>query len=1027
MHCILRSITGWIAVAAIVSAATSGPLHADDKIVFDRDIRPILSDNCFACHGPDAKTVKADLRIDLRDNATKLTDGAAAIVPGKPDKSAMIERIFATDESVMPPPETNKKLTAKQKDLIKRWIAQGAEYTGHWSFSAAKRPQLPKVKDSKWSRNAIDRFILARLEAKGLTPSKEASRETLIRRVSLDLRGLPPTLKEIDQFLNDKSANAYEAMVDRMLGSRHYGEKMARIWMDLARYGDTNGYHYDSTRQAWLWRDYVIRAYNTNMRFDRFTIEQLAGDLLPNATIQQKVASGFNRNTRYNEEGGADPAEWRVEYAKDRVRTLGQVWLGMTVGCAECHSHKYDPVTQKEFYQLYAFFNSLDEPGAQGHRQKYPPYIKVPTAEHKQKLAALNAEITKIRAQITAQLAKTQYREPKNLPPAPTNKVADVIWIDDAPPAGAQLAGNTPWHWVDKGKHPVHSGNRATRRSGTGLTQHYFTGAKKPLVVTKGAKLFAWVYLDPKNPPRGIQLQFNDGSWEHRVAWGRGKLHGRGKGPQNYRAGRLPRKGKWVRLEVDAAKVGLKPGAKINGWAFTQNGGTVYYDTAGMSQSNADTRHLKSLALWEKLAVRNNGLPAAVRDALKIATAKRTSQQRQAIRDYYVEHVWSDSRKLFERLHKQIAGVEGKIRKAEDGMPFQLVSVELSKPRPAYFLIRGDFRKKGAKVDRETPKAFPAFPKDKPRNRLGLAHWLMRPDHPLTARVTVNRYWAQLFGRGIVETIGDFGHLGRYPTHPQLLNWLAVEFVESGWDTKRMLKLMVMSAAYRQSSVNDGRHAKADPDNKLLWRSPRFRLPAEEIRDSSLQIAGMLSPKIGGPPVFPYQPKDYYKGKKGGWAWNLSTGEDRYRRGMYTFWRRTTPYPTFIIFDAPDRSSCTVARPRTNTPLQALATMNDPQFVEASRVLGQRVLLEGPKDVDGRLAFAFRIVTSRKPNKEEMTVLREAHAEQQSHYKKNIEAAKSLVQAGNFTKPKGLDPVQHATWTAIANALLNLDETITRE
>ncbi|GAB4138837.1 MAG: PSD1 and planctomycete cytochrome C domain-containing protein [Planctomycetaceae bacterium] len=1009
-----------------LSSADAG--NAADKIVFDRDIRPILSDNCFACHGPDAAQVKAKLRIDLRDSVTKSRDGHAAIVPGKPEKSELVKRIFADDEfTVMPPPETNKKLTEKQKQLLKQWIVQGAEYTGHWSFETPKQPPLPKVKNTAWVRNEIDRFILARLEAKGLNPSKRASRETLIRRVSLDLRGLPPTLQEIESFLKDKSPTAYESMVDRMLASPHFGEKMARIWMDLARYGDTNGYHYDSTRQAWLWRDWVINAYNSNMPFDRFTIEQLAGDLLPNATVQQKVASGFNRNTRYNEEGGADPEEWRVEYAKDRVRTLGQVWLGLTTGCAECHSHKYDPITQKEFYQLYAFFNSLDEPGAQGHRQKYPPFIKVPTPQYNAKITALKSELETIQEQIRSQLVKIQYREPKTLPPAPKNHVADVVWIDDAPPAGAKLAGNSPWQWVEKGKAPVHSGNRATRRSGTGLTQHYFTNAKNPLVVSKNSKLFAWVWLDPKNPPKAVQLQFNDGNWEHRAIWGRGNAHGRGKGPQNFRAGKLPAKGKWVRLEVDAKSVGLKPGAKINGWAFTQVGGTVYYDTAGMSQKNVDTRHLKSLALWEKRAIHENSIPAEVRAAVKIPSTKRSAQQQKLIRDYYVEHVWQDSRKIFDPLHKQVASVQMKIKKAENDMPFQLVSVELPKPKPAYLLIRGDFRKKGEQVQRKTPAAFPAFPKGKPKNRLGLAHWLVQPNHPLTSRVTVNRYWAQLFGRGIVETIGDFGHLGRYPTHPQLLDWLAVEFVNSGWDRKHILKLMVMSATYQQTSVNDHRHDKIDPANHLLWRAPRFRLPAEEIRDSSLQIAGMLSTKIGGPPVFPYQPKDYYKGKKGGWSWNLSQGEDRYRRGMYTFWRRTTPYPTFIIFDAPDRSSCTVARPRTNTPLQALATMNDPQFVEASRVLGQRVLTEGPKNLDGRLSFAFRLATARNPNQEELTVLQETYREQLAHYQKNPEAAKKLIQAGTFQRPENLDPIQHATWTAIANALLNLDETITRE
>ena len=1012
----------------LIQTATSPLFAAGPKVDFARDIQPILSDNCYACHGRDAAKVKGDLRIDLRNSVTKSTDGTAAIVPGKPQKSELIRRIFAKDESErMPPPESHKKLTARQKQLIKQWISEGAEYSQHWAFITPKRSKLPAVKNTKWSKNAIDRFILARLEAKGIGPSKEASRETLARRVSLDLRGLPPTLKEVDGYVKDSSPKAYERMVDRMLSSSRYGEKMTRIWMDLARYGDTNGYHYDSTRQAWLWRDWVINAYNSNMPFDRFTIEQLAGDLLPNATVWQKVASGFNRNTRYNEEGGADPAEWRVEYAKDRVRTLGQVWLGMTVGCAECHSHKYDPISQREFYQLYAYFNSLDEPGAQGHRQKYPPYITVPTPEHKRKTAILKSEITRLRLQIRTQLAKIEYTEPANLAKTPVKKQTDVVWIDDAAPAGARLQGNSPWQWVEKGKHPVNSGTRATRRSGTGLTQHFFTGAKKPLEVTAGAKLFAYVWLDPKNPPKAIQLQFNDGTWEHRVAWGRGRAHGRGKGPQNFRAGRLPKTGRWVRLEVKASDVGLKPGAKINGWAFTQVGGTVYYDTAGINRTQPDDRHLRSLALWEKRAARDKSVPTTVRRLVGIPSTKRTAAQRKQILNHYVEHVWSGSRKIFAPLQKKIVQVEKQLKQLKDSMPFQLVSVELPKPKPAYMLIRGDFRKKGEQVRRGVPKAFPPLPKGQPNNRLGLAHWLMRPDHPLTARVTVNRYWAQLFGGGIVETIGDLGHLGRYPTHPQLLDWLAVEFIKSKWDTKHLMKLMVMSAAYRQSSVNDHRHAKVDPVNQLLWRSRRFRLPAEEIRDSALRAAGMLSDKIGGRPVFPYQPKDYYKGKKGGWGWTVSSGEDRYRRGMYTFWRRTTPYPTFVIFDAPDRSNCTVSRPRTNTPLQALATMNDPQFVEAARVLGQRVMTQGPKTLDGKLTFAFRLVTSRPPSKDELQVLRETHTEQLAHYLKNPDAAKKLVSAGSYERPKNLDATRHAVWTAIANALLNLDEAITRE
>ncbi len=996
---------------------------AENKVDFNRDIRQVLADKCYACHGPDAEEVQGDLRLDLRDNAI----GTGAIVPNKVDESTLIARIFSIDnDELMPPPDSHKELTGREKQLLEQWVAEGAEYKEHWAFLKAKRPQPPMVGDKDRVKNDIDRFVMARHVAAGLKTSGEASRETLIRRVSLDLRGFPPSLEEVDEFLNNSDPIAYERMVDRMLNSPHFGEKMTRIWMDLARYGDTNGYHYDSTRQVWLWRDWVINAYNNNMPFDQFVIEQLAGDLMPNATINQKVASGFNRNTRYNEEGGADPDEWRVRYAVDRTIVLGQVFFGMTINCAECHSHKYDPISQKEFYQLYAFFNSFDEPGAQGHNQKYPPFVQVQTDESKAAAANAKEEIASLEQRIKSELEKITYTEPTDLPDAPRSVAVDKIWIDDTAPEGARVQGG--WSWVEGKEHQVNSGTRSTRRSGKGLTQHFFDGAAKPLVIEKGDALFQYVWLDPKDPPKTIQMQFNSGQWMHRAHWGADLGFAQGaKGPTNFPAGPLPALGKWVRLEIAAEKVGLKPGAKINGWAFTQFDGTVYYDTAGVKQQTPDERHLHSLALWEKRASADNAVLAEVKNAIRIAAEKRNDQQQKLITDYYVEHVFADTRTTFAALHKQIGVARDKVKKAEESLPFQLVTVEMAAPRDAFVLMRGNFLKPGEKVERDTPKVFPPFPADKPRNRLGLAHWLVGGQHPLTARVAVNRYWAQLFGRGIVETVGDFGHLGRFPTHPDLLDWLAVEFEESGWDTKHMIKLMVMSAAYRQSSVNDHRHDDVDKDNKLIWRAPRFRMPAEEIRDTALRVAGLLSPKVGGPPVFPYQPTDYYKGKKGGWAWNLSKGEDRYRRGMYTFWRRTTPYPTFIIFDAPDRSECEVSRARTNTPLQALVTMNDPQFVEAARVLGQRILSKGPTANNARLAYAFRLATNREPNEEELAVLRELLEEQLAHYKANDQDANALAQYGEFERPKDLDTVEHAAWTAIANALLNLDEVITRE
>ena len=1023
-----RIQTTWLPLALLLALSAAAP--AAETVDFNRDIRPILADNCYQCHGPDATDVQGGLRLDLRDVVTQPADsGEVAIVPGQPEQSELVRRIMSTDEAeIMPPEDSRKVLTAAERELLQAWVAEGAEYQDHWSFLRPQRSAQPQVNASDWVRNEIDRYVLAKLESRGMTPSPEASRETLIRRVSLDLRGFPPTVAEIDEYLRGQSEGAYERMVDRMLDSPHFGEKMARIWMDLARYGDTNGYHYDSTRQVWLWRDWVIRAYNDNMPFSQFTVEQLAGDLLPAATVDQKIASGFNRNTRYNEEGGADPDEWRVEYAKDRTRTLGQVWLGMTLGCADCHSHKYDPISQREFYQLYAFFNSLDEPGAQGHRQKYPPLVEVPTEAQQQQFAQQEAEIAGLENQIREAVTQADYREPADLAAEPQSEPVDQVWIDDDAPEGAQLQGqgSPAWQWIDKQSGPVHRGERATRRTGKGLNQHFFTGAKQQLEIQEGDVLFAWVWLDPNNPPQTVQLQFNDGSWEHRAFWGARRGYGGREGPQNHQVGKLPGTGKWTRLEVPAQDVGLKPGAKLNGWAFTQFGGSVVYDHAGVTRVTPDTRHLRSLAVWAEAAPMNKQLSADIRNAAKVAADKRTAEQQQTLRDYYVEHVLGQTRDIFDPLHRKLEQTRSALKKGREQVPFQLVSVELKEPRPTFMLVRGDFDKPGEPVERDVPEFLPALPDDAPRNRLGLARWTVSDEHPLTARVTVNRYWAQLFGRGIVETIGDFGRLGRYPTHPQLLDWLAVEFVESGWDTKHILKTMVMSSTYRQSSVNDLRHGSIDPDNHLLWRASRFRLPAEEIRDSTLKIAGLLSPKVGGPPVFPFQPEKYYEGKKGGWSWKVSEADNRYRRGMYTFWRRTTPYPTFVIFDAPDRSQCTVARARTNTPLQALATMNDPQFVEAARVFAQQLLKDGSAGDNERLNLAFRGAVARRPSEVELKVLQRLLQDELKHYQANPAAAKALVAAGAYPQAE-LDAVQHAAWTAVANALLNLDETINRE
>ncbi|HZZ76923.1 MAG TPA: PSD1 and planctomycete cytochrome C domain-containing protein [Gemmataceae bacterium] len=867
----VRRIVAWtLAGVCVVSLSISypPPLAPDPlptptssvsaSVDYNRDILPILSSKCFACHGPDKSSRKAGLRLDDRAQAlAPAKSRAAPIVPGKPGDSELVRRIFADDEERMPPAgKGGKPLTDAEKSLLKRWIAEGATYAQHWAYLAPQRPTVPTVKDQAWCKNEIDAFILAKLESAGLPPNPRAERETLIRRLSLDLRGLPPSLEEVDAFLADQSADAYEQLVERMLKSPHYGEKMALHWLDLARFGDTSGYHMDSTRQMWLWRDWVIDAFNRNMPFDQFTIEQLAGDLLPNATTSQKIASGFNRNTRFNEEGGVDPEEYVIRYNVDRTNTLGQVWLGMTVGCAECHSHKYDPLSHQEYYQLFAYFTGITEPMLEGsmvHDRPLPPILKLATPEQTKQLASLRAEAEQLEKEIDKELSRYKYKDQG----------------DDHP---------------------------------------------------------------------------------------------------------------------------------------------------GRSQ-----------AAWEKLAREDIKLPADIRAALAVDAVKRDAKQLQLVRRYYLRRVNADAREMFGLLDRDLVELSQKIKAIEDAIPYTLVSEEMKTPRPAHVLIRGDFLHKAERVERGVPAFLPPMPEGAPDNRLGLARWLVRPDHPLTARVTVNRLWGQIFGQGIVRTAADFGSQGDYPSHPELLDWLATEFVRTGWDVKAMMRKIVLSATYQQASTHTPLGAKLDPGNRLLHRAPRYRLSAEELRDNALAIAGLIDAKVGGPSFMPYQPPDFYKYKNEVWTWNPSAGDEQYRRGVYAFWRRTALHPMFAILDAPSREECNSQRMRTNTPLQALVTLNDPTFVEAARVFAQHLLTHGPRDHDARLALAFRSATCRAPTAEEMTVLRARIQQQLVRFRADADAASKLVNVGQYPREAQLDVSEHAAWTALCNLILNLDEVMMRE
>ncbi|MGE3315433.1 MAG: PSD1 and planctomycete cytochrome C domain-containing protein [Planctomycetaceae bacterium] len=772
---LLRSlVTG----AAVLFSAAAMAADAPRTLDFNRDIRPILARNCFACHGQDDTHREGGLRLDIREDATrKLESGATAIVPGDPKTSEILRRVTATNaDEKMPPADSGLSLTPDQIEQVTRWIQQGANYAKHWSFTPPVRPAYPALENTAWPVNGIDHFVLARLEAAGLGPSPEADRYALARRLSLDLRGLPPTIAETDEFVNDKEPDAYERFVDRMLDDTAYGERWARIWLDLARYADSKGYGSDPLRSIWQYRDWVIEAFNRNMPFDQFTIEQLAGDLLPEPTREKLVATAFHRNTMTNTEGGTDDEEYRVAAVKDRVDSTMQIWMGLTMGCAKCHTHKYDPITQKEYYQFYGYFNQT----ADNDLPDEAPTIDLPTPEIEEQLHVIEHQISDLKKQMALMTTK------------------------------------------------------------------------KP-------------------------------------------------------------------IEDEIAK---------------------------LEKSKPE---IPKLPIFREL-------PA-------------------------------DKRRITRIMDK------------------------------------GNFLTPGDEVTAAIPAAFHRFPEGAPQNRLGVAKWLLSRENPLTARVTVNRFWAQLFGAGIVETEEDFGTQGELPSHPELLDWLSVEFMDSGWDVKELLKRIVTSHTYRQSVRVTPELLAKDPRNRLYSRGPRFRLEAELVRDQALALSGLLSRKLNGPSVFPPQPPGLWQaafnGKDRNWA--TSSGEDRYRRGLYTFWRRTVPYPSMTTFDAPSREICTVRRFRTNTPLQAFVTLNDPVYVEAAQALARRIVRDGGTTVEERVRFAIRLCLGRPADDKQAAALAELYRSEIEHYRKNAEPALKIATDPLGPVPEGMDAAELAAWTIVANVLLNLD------
>ena len=1021
----------WI-FTAIVAGISSNASAADTAIDFNRDIRPILSDNCYACHGPDEVHREGGFRLDRKGSAFgKAESEAVVIVPGKPELSELIARIVTDEEDLrMPPADSTKSLTREQIELLKKWVAQGAVWQEHWAFIPPVKRDEPNVSQPDWPRNSIDNFILKRLDEEGLKPSRAASKEVLIRRVTLDLTGLPPTLAEVDAFLNDNSGEAYGKVVDRLLKSQRYGEHMSRYWLDAARYGDTHGLHLDNYREMWPYRDWVVRAFNQNMPFDQFVTEQLAGDLLPDATEDQLVATGFNRCHVTTGEGGSIVEEVYVRNVVDRVVTTGTVFLGMTFDCTRCHDHKYDPFTQRDFYSMFAFFNSIDGAPMDGNKKDHAPVVKVLTAEQKTQIAELKQQAAGVRDEIRKQLAEYKYVEPAQPTEAKPAEPKEFVWIEDSVPAGGRAQGG--WQFVTKPK-PVFSGEKSSTRTAKGLSQHFFDQAKTPLKIADGDVFFCYAYLDEKNPPKEIMLQFNGGSWNHRAFWGSDSIDwGRKDSPSRFSKGTLPEKGKWVRLEVPVAEVGLKAGSMVNGWAFTQFDGTVYWDKAGIVSKADQSLIYDSLLVWERdqKAVKAASLPADVKPIVLLESEKRNDEQRQRLQDYFVEHVCSSSRSLFEPLHRAIADSEKRSADIDKAAATTLIFRETKEPKPAHLLNRGEYDQKKDEVQRAVPGILPPMPEGAPANRLGLARWLTSPQHPLMARVTVNRFWQQLFGTGLVKTSEDFGSQGEPASHPELLDWLAVQFQDDDWDVRKTLRRMVMSATYRQAAVVRG-SVEIDPENRLLSRGPRFRLDAEVLRDQALFVSGLLVEKLGGPSVKPPQPDGLWfaVGYSGSNTVRFKPDmgpEKVHRRTLYTFLKRTAPAPQMSIIDAPSREACSVRRERTNTPLQALLLLNDPQYVECARGLADRVIREGGDTAKSRAEYMLRLCTSRRPRNEEVEELVSAIADVRDAYSADLESAGKLVEVDTSKADSKSQTVERAAWTIGANLVLNLDEVLTK-
>lgn len=1179
----------WLALL-VVGGVSAAALAAEPAVDFNREIRPILAKKCFACHGPDEEHRQAGLRLDVREVAVKeLESGATAIVAGASGKSELARRISATDETErMPPKETGITLTGTQIGLLKRWIDEGASYAPHWAMVKPTRPALPEVKQKDWPKSGIDYFVLARLEREGLAPSPRADNYALIRRVSLDLRGLPPTPQEVEEFISacspslhpsvspslgegeterrrDREKKAYDALVDKFLSDSAYGERWARMWLDQARYADSRGYGSDPLRpNAWRYRDWVIDAFNANKSYDQFTIEQIAGDLLPDATVEQKVATAFHRNTMTNTEGGTDDEEFRVAAIKDRADTTMQVWMGMTIGCAKCHNHKYEPISQKEYYQFYAIFNQT----ADADKGDDSPNLAAPTRQWEAEVKKIDEQIAALKAKLdtpSPELATEQAKWEETLRVQPTWTTLETGEMNSA--GGATLARQADGSIVASGQSPAKdtytiaaatsadgitairletipnadlpmggagrspSGDfRLTRFSATAqdadakdeaatgrFVRIELPGSQRILSLAEVQVFAGGENVAPKGTATQSSVAFDgpaklaiDGNTDGRYFDSKSVTHNNQEDNPWWEVDlgtdrRIDRLAVWNRTDGGAAIGSRLTGYKMSildekrnvvwqqspkavpspsselavsgvssvtfataladhaaegssiasvtksppdakaGWSVAPQANQPHWavfvaanpikregqtllkftldfqaDESQMALGRFRLSMTTDKGVQERLSV-----PAEILAIIDAAADERTDQTRAKLAAHYRTLAPS-----LKPVRDKIAALE----KSKPATPTVPVMQELpeAQRRKTWLMVKGNFLNKGDELLPAFPSAFHKLPDDVPRDRLGLAKWLVHPDNPLTARVAVNRFWAQLFGTGLVETEEDFGIQGELPSHPELLDWLAVEFQEgptsnvqgpkSAWDIKALLKLIVTSQTYCQSSRVTPELAVKDPRNRLLARGPRFRLEAEMVRDQALALSGLLSRKIGGPSVYPPQPEGLWQAAfNGERTWPTSKGEDRYRRGLYTFWRRTIPYPSMTTFDAPSRETCSLRRFRTNTPLQAFVTLNDPAFVEASQALARRIMKEGGSTPAERTAFGLTLCLVRPPSKQQVDAIVKLYESELAHYRADSSAATKLATEPLGPLPEGIDAAEAAAWTVVANVLLNLD------